>query len=111
MRVDAFLDRRRRKGYDCLNFTTEVWLALTGEDLRGRLHELTGPGRRVGSAPRRFEKLACPQDPCLVVMHGRLGNPHIGVYLRGRVLHLLNYPEFTQLEVATRGFTRVSYYR
>lgn len=111
MRVDDFLSRRRRRGYDCLNFTAEVWLACTGEDLQGRLQELLGPRRRLGAGRRRFERLERPEEPCLVVMQSHRANPHIGVYLRGRVLHLLHSAEFTKLEVATRGFTRVSYYR
>lgn len=114
-RVDDFLDRRRVPGvYDCLDFTVEVWRAETGEDLTGRLHSLVGAGkasRQIGEAARRFRKLAKPADPCLVVMHGLCGDLHIGVYLRGRVLHLLARPEFMAVDVASRGFSKVSFYQ
>lgn len=115
--VDQFLTARHRgDAYNCLHFSAEVWEAETGEDLRDRLGGMLANATRhrrvVRDRVRTFEKLGRPQSPCLVSMHRHRGEPHIGVYLRGRVLHLADHgAEFTELEVATRGFDRVRFYR
>jgi hypothetical protein len=114
--VDPYLSRRHRgDSYNCLHFAEDVWADLTGEDLRGRLGRLLSsatPDRRVrASEVRRFERLDGPRDPCLVVMRRPRAELHVGVFLRGRVLHLQhNGAEFHEPAVASRGFSRVEYY-
>lgn len=111
--VDRFLFARRTPSYDCLDFAADVWEAHTGENIRDRLADLLSHhGRRIGDARLQFERLPGPQDPCLVVLHSGRSDPHVGVYLRGRVLHLLGRsPEFTEPDIAARGFTKVRYFR
>lgn len=98
--MDTYLTRRRAPGYDCLSLADEVWSALTGESLREKIRH------------RSFVRLAAPADPCIVFMRGHRREPHVGVYLRGRVLHLRECaPEFTQLRVASFGFPTVEFFR
>ena len=115
-RVDDFLTRRRGPDYNCLDLTCEVWRSETGEDISEILgSDLTQIGRHLGvrnSGARRFRKIASPISPCLVVMHGQRGAFHIGVFLRGRVLHLRSdTPEWMEVEVASRGHKRTAFYR
>lgn len=111
--VDRFLFARRRPGYDCLDLVCDVWEAHTGERIRDRLGDLlASDGRRIGNARAGFRRLPEPADPCIVVFHSDRSDPHVGVFLRGRVFHLLGRsPEFTEPDVAARGFTRVRYFR
>lgn len=111
--IDPFLFARRSDNYDCLDFAAEVWEAVTGEDIRDRLGPLLGRGdRSIGSARTNFKRLRKPEDPCLVVFHSGRNDPHVGVFLRGRVLHLLQEaPEFMEVDVAARGFTHTRYFR
>lgn len=117
MSVDAFLARRHRGDeYNCLHFARDVWLEATGEDLGARMADLltssTGE-RRIGARHRRaFERLDRPADPCLVMMRRGRTEPHVGVYLRGRVLHLTERgAEFHEPAIASRGFQEVEFYR
>jgi hypothetical protein len=110
--LDRFLWARRTPTYNCLDFAHDVWLAETGQDLKALLGNdlamLDGNISRV----RAFSRVPEPVSPCLVLMRGRHGDPHVGVFLRGSVLHLLaKAPEYMDLSVATRGFTRVRFYR
>lgn len=115
-RVDDFLFARRRPDYDCFDFANDVWEAETGEDLRGQLGAdlrdfmaLLATGR---TGARRLRRIPRPSSPSIVVMRGRVGDLHVGVYLRGRVLHLKDAgPEYMEVEVASRGFNRVAFYR
>lgn len=114
--VDPFLERRYKPlSYDCLHFTREVWLAATGEDIGDRLETLLGRGtaRKVQKEHRRaFRRLSAPEDPCICLMRRPRASPHIGVYLRGRVLHLCERGvEFMPPVVAARGFLSLGYYR
>lgn len=114
--VDPFLDRRyKSRSYDCLHFTREVWLAATGEDIGDRLETLLGRGRdrKVLRGHRRaFQRLSRPEDPSLALMRRPRSSPHIGVYIRGRILHISERGvEFMPPEVAARGFASVGYYR
>lgn len=111
--IDRLLFARRSPEYDCLDLASEAWRELTGEDIRDRLGDLLGrAGRRIGAARSSFTRLRAPEDPCLVVFHSDRADPHVGVYVRGRVLHLLGRsPEFMEVDVAARGFTKIRYFR
>lgn len=108
MKIDDFLDRfYDRQRYTCFHFTREVWKELTGEDLGEELEQVLNGFVKLGRKHvRKFVELSGPQDPCLVVMQWVRSPPHLGVYLRGRVLHLQRHGvEFQPLGVADRGFT------
>lgn len=113
--TDEFLTRTYSEGtYNCMHFAAELWLALTGVDIQDRLNEvLHGPlaGRVIGRRTHDvFRPLDEPQEPCLVLMQHTRRVPHVGVYLRERVMHLGDRRTGVQLMplcVATLGFSRV----
>jgi hypothetical protein len=114
--TDEFLDRRyHAKDYNCAHFACDVWAAATGTDLRESLSGfLTSPARRRADLGqlRRVKWLARPESPCLVWCQ-RPGQSHVGVFLRGKMLHLLEQGgvQFMPLHVATVGFNKVRFFR
>jgi hypothetical protein len=115
MSVDKYLDRTfDRSRYNCLDFVREVWLDLTGIDLASKLMGVFGcPSERTPSRKhfRAFREISNPGDMCLVYMESPKTAPHIGVFIRGRVLHLHERGvEYLPVDIAARGFKRVRYY-
>lgn len=116
-RLDGLLGRTYdRRLYNCAHFASEAWKLETGEDL---LHLLTplmdgadrAAARALGLLFRSVEGPRAAGVRALVVMRRPRSASHVGVYLRGRVLHLHeNGPEFLPPDVATRGFTDATYY-
>jgi hypothetical protein len=114
--VDPFLDREYHpRDFNCLHYAGEVWLAATGEDISEKLRSLhVDPRDRKikRSVVRAFTRLDKPQDPSLVLMRRPRMAPHVGVYIRGRVLHITERgPAYQPLDVATFGFTSWEFYR
>jgi hypothetical protein len=113
--TDQFLDRLPSSNYNCFDFTREVWLALTGTDLTSKLLRLTGRFKeRKGtvSGRREFERLKEPCTPCVVFMQRRFFEPHVGIWINGRVLHLKdNGVQFQPLPIACGYYKRFSYYK
>lgn len=111
---DYFARRFNRQTYNCLHFARDVWLDVTGVDLTGRLDGLLGAvaGRRVSrDHPAGFVRLARPSSPCLALFQRPRSTPHVGIYLRGRVLHIHERGvEYQPIDVAMRGFATVRYY-
>lgn len=101
--------------FDCLHLTRMVWKDATGEDLGERLDGLMGARgkRRLRAAhPRAFRRLEAPVSPCLVLMQRPRSLPHVGVYLRGKVLHIQETGvEFVPVDIASRGFKTVKFYQ
>lgn len=115
MSIDRHLAARWSPAYDCLSFAADLWRDETGEDLRGRLDGLFVRAKDRAPAPRHFrafERLAAPSSPCLVLLRRPRAQPHIGVFLRGRVAHLTERGAFhVPLEVARFGYARVEFFR
>jgi hypothetical protein len=115
--TDPFLDKVYIKGkYNCLDFTAEVWEAITGERLGDRLGLVLRaiPHRKAHKADiEGFRLLDRPQSPCLAMFRRAYTEPHIGVYVRGRLLHLPSRGNavFQRLDEVTRFFKRVAYYQ
>lgn len=109
MSVDKWLGKKYIQGeYICSDFVREVWLDLTGVDigpaLHGLLQPLDGKGLRKVHV-QRFERLAAPISPCLVVMQRARSAPHLAVFIRNKVLQITERGvEFQPVEVATRFY-------
>lgn len=81
-----------KRNYNCWHFACDVWSALTGQVLSPakvdscipttQLHE------RALSIAGNFVTLQQPQSPCFVLMLRKRLEPHVGVYIRGNILHL-----------------------
>jgi hypothetical protein len=112
--VDAYLDRTfDKKDYNCLHFAKEIWHDLTGVDISERLHGLWHlPTKQIRRHNvRAFVRIQLPTDPCLALMQAPREAPHVGIYIRGRILHITTKGvEFMPVEVAMRGFKNIRYY-
>lgn len=114
MSVNHYFGRRYDdEKYNCLHFTRDVWKDLTGEDLEEKLAGLLGPTRQVRPSHfKAFRRLAKPESPCIMYMTQLGRDPHVGVYLRGSILHIKSTGvEFLPPVLACRGATSVRYYK
>lgn len=114
--MDPYLSRVYQKGlYTCLEFTVEVWKDLTGEDIGDRLrilHMASADRRITPSDLRHFLRLPAPTSPCIALMRRSKAVPHMGVFLRGRILHLNEMgASFQTPPFAGLGFKTATYYR
>ena len=105
MSVDKYLDRRfHRQNYNCLDFVCDVWKDEVGEDLRPILYKHTG-------CRRSFVELEAPSEPCIVLLRRSDHTPHVGIYLRGRILHIHELGvEFFPLDVVAQQYSSVKFY-
>ena len=101
--------------YNCWDFIREVYLDLTEQDIGFRTPK--GASRadmkeKFAREEAQFERIEKPQDPCIVLFKRKKVLPHVGIFVRGRVLHL---PEKTTaryepLEIASLGFIDTRFY-
>lgn len=115
MSVDKYLGLTYdKRAFNCAHFVAMVWEELTGQDIATNLAGFTRPKaeRSVNiAALRRFQRLATPVSPCLVLLARPRTEPHVGVYLRGKVLHITEKGvAFDFIEVASSGFPSVRFY-
>lgn len=118
MSVDRYFGRRYSPGlYNCFHFSVDVWKDLTGEDLRVRLDGLLSgsvAGRSITRQTVQAFRFLDPEPPfnCLVLMQRARSAPHIGVWIRGRVLHIQNKAgvHHMPLEIASLGFRKVRFF-
>jgi hypothetical protein len=114
--VDRYFQRRyNAKDYNCAHFVCEVWADIKGDDLTIALRGLLCPWsdrRAVIGDLRAIRMLSAPESPCVVYMHSRLRDTHVGIFIRDRVLHLTERSgvQFQPLDVASLGFQRVRFF-
>lgn len=96
--IDQFLSRRRTKQYNCVAFANEVWQAMTGTAVD------------LNDVRRTAVFLSKPVSPCFVLMQRR-GLAHVGIWWRGKVLHLLESGvHYMPLEIASVGYPKVRFF-
>lgn len=115
MSVDKYLHLDYdKRAFNCAHFASMVWKDLTGQDIGPNLVGFTRPRaeRTVNMAQLRvFTRLGAPVSPCIVLLSRPRTEPHVGVYLRGKVLHITQAGvAFDFVEVASAGFPNVRYY-
>jgi hypothetical protein len=89
--VDPYLSRIYEiNSYTCLHFACDVWEDLTGTNVTPVFTEILPPkhGLLTKNTVKKFSRVPQPVDPCFVLMRNKSDTPHMGVYLRRRVLHL-----------------------
>lgn len=112
MNLNKYFDRTYdEKKYNCLHFAAEIWKELTGKDLIGLMDEITT--RKLHKTDmQQFEYLSKPISPCIVLMKRRRCTPHVGIFFQDRVIHLTELGvECFPLDIASRGFNKVSFIR
>lgn len=113
--TDKYLAREYRRGtYDCWSMAKDVWLELTGVDLRHLVPsgdtkaDYESHTLEAASTLRRVDDL---QDPCLVLMQRKRLEPHVGVFYKGKLLHLNTHgAQYRPLEQITVPYPTVTYY-
>jgi hypothetical protein len=114
MSVDPLLDRvYDRKAYNCFHFAADAWLHLTGDPSLAAVHRATFGRRDLVALFRRFRR-ADPRapGPAVVLMENRFGEQHIGISLRGRLLHItIAGVEFLPIEVARATYRNLRFYQ
>lgn len=92
MSIDKYFSRvYDKKNYNCAHLVREVWLDLTGNDIDYALNGfLRAPEERFvkKSERRHLKRLDSPQDPCIVLFQSPRVAPHVGIFIRGRLLHI-----------------------
>lgn len=91
MSLDSLMGKRYTATYTCLNFACDAWELETGQKLNDKvLSLLTAKSSRVVAREElnEFELLKEPVSPCVVILRKQLRPLHIGIYVRGKVIHL-----------------------
>jgi len=113
--IDEFFHREYSKKYHCAHFACEVWQSLTGEDISNKFGGILAPvGEQVAeyNLRRVFTRLKKPESPCIVLMQRKGTTPHVGIYIRGRVLHITKAGvQYQPLDIASIEFNRVGFYK
>lgn len=116
LNVDSYLTwRYHRQHSNCWHLLRAAWLDLTGEDLGDRTPEVATQQAliaRVDSEAPKFARLDRPEEPCIVLMRSPGAVPHVGVFVRRRVLQAsARGASFLPLAAARQGFHSVEFYR
>lgn len=114
--VERFITKEYHgRNYNCWHFACDVWSALSGQvyaadpvDVElnpSALHEqalqMTG----------QFTTLDKPRSPCFVLMRRQRLNPHVGVYINGKVLSLNERgASYVDLDHATACYPTVTFH-
>lgn len=115
MSVDTYLNRRYNlKSYNCVHFACEVYKNETGKAIDEIFYGLLlNRAERFADfrALRKMKRHTEPVSPCIVLFQAPKTEPHVGVYIRGRVLHIQpDGVKFEELSVAGSFFSRMSFY-
>jgi hypothetical protein len=108
--VDPYLGRTYdRRTYHCWHLFADAWLDLTGDNLSGPSAKLdTLLGRWDGTY---FQQVPEPVSPCAVLMLRPPAVPHVGLFHKGRVLHIrAEGARHDRLPDAVLGFDEVRFY-
>jgi hypothetical protein len=104
------LARQRCPTYICADLVAEAWKNETGQDIR----HLLGVGERTGICSlghHMLRRVSRPVSPCVVLLRRAKVEVHVGIFVRGRVLHLSETGPVRQLlSVASIGYTSVRFY-
>jgi hypothetical protein len=107
--INKFLDRAYDEDkYNCVHFTRDVWLELTGVDIEQHVKSLLGDP--AITTRHGFRRVREPRELSLVWLRGA-AESHAGVFVDGKILHLSKCGAIYQrVEDALMGFLEVRYY-
>ena len=117
MNLDKFfLKVYDKNNYNCAHFVADVWKEITGEDITWKLSGFLRPKteRTVSrELARIFTRVPYSSKELSIVLMQRAGHtPHVGILHNGRIFQLTELgAEYSERDVACRGFQRVRYYK
>jgi len=118
--VDKYLSKRfDPELYNCWDFTREAWLELTGKDINSIIQPVKRKWLNKGKLSlyetdviTQVDVLDGPKNPCLVYMERKNSTPHMGIFLKNKMLSLdESGASFKSLDLATMFYHKVSYFR
>lgn len=114
--TEKFLGRKYHKEhYNCAHFLADVWLEITGVDIKAQLTGfLLKPSDRFVTPDirRSFRRIEKPESPCIVLMQRKNHESHVGVFWKRKILHMNESgAHYHDPCVALFGFTKVGYYQ
>jgi len=113
MSIDFLLSREYdRKSYNCLHFAADAWEHLTGDPRVHQVDEHDFHAGRMWALFRDMRRQSGPTVlPSIVLMETLLGDVHIGVCVRRRLLHLYEGgPQFLLVEALTPMYRNMRFY-
>ncbi|RTL04408.1 hypothetical protein EKK58_10570 [Candidatus Dependentiae bacterium] len=113
--VDNYFNKKfHPTNYNCWDFIRDVWMDITKFDIGCRTPNPSTPKNKIKrfmAEESDFIKVPELVDPCIILFKRNVGIPHVGVYTRGRVLHISEKGvKFEHLEIAKLGFNDVGFY-
>jgi len=113
--IEKYLEKRFTRTYNCFNFVREVWLDLTGVDLGDQTpaeHGAEEYNQKALKVANTLITLDAPESPSIVLLQRSRLEPHIGVYYKGKVLHLTKQGVYYMpLDQVTTGYPKVNFYK
>ncbi len=114
--IDKFFGRKYNpRSYNCAHFVVDVLRDQANIDIKKYWEVyLTGPSERTAThlSFDCFRRIHEPEDNAVVMMKSPGQAPHVGVFLRGRVLHIQpRGVEFQLLDVVTKFYSSHRFYR
>lgn len=114
--VDKYLEKKHNMTtYNCWDFIREIWMDIKEQDIGFRTPDNVTRKEmkeKFAREEKQFKKLSEPVDPCIVLFKRRMILPHVGIYVRGKVLHLPehSYGKFEPLGIVSLGFLETGFY-
>lgn len=107
--IDKFFGRKYHpRDYNCAHFAIDVLKETAGIELHAQFQMVfTGPQDRRAdhSLFAGFRRIHHPVDNTFIIFRAPRVAPHVGIYLRGRVLHLQQQGvQFQYLDVVAINF-------
>lgn len=103
------------ENYNCAHLFCDAWMSWTGDDVTDVLSGiLKAPDdRRIDYKTRHyFAPTKTPVTPCMIEMQSKGQPPHVGFYHNGFVMQITQQGVQNQpLEISTRGFNEITFYR
>lgn len=102
--------------YNCWHLVQDVWATLTGVDLGLPTldkHTVAECGGVVSDwVGTRYEQIEKPVSPCIVLFQKDKYRPHVGVFFRGKVIHIkIQGTRYQSVRLAALGFDSVRYFK
>lgn len=112
---DDYFNRVYNKDtYNCAHLVCEVWEDITGDNLSEILKGFLQPFKERTaelSIKNKLKRSKDPTDPCIVLMTQKNIEPHVGIYTKGKVLHIRELGvHYQPLAMASFGYSNRRYY-
>lgn len=100
--------------YHCVHFVVDAWRVLLDEDISADFSGMLTPLESASVMPLwpdLFVEIDNPQKPCIVVLRKGDRTPHMGMWYKGKILHLREEgPHYANLARICLEYDTVRFY-